>query len=121
MKTLENPYFERLLGCVTNRFADVVSAGEQVEDAIREGKLSGVNAQVDKQKKPIFQKKEADVHLVGTNHYSSKHISHQLIHQPSPGAIPTYTSPPPQKPTISFPKNPRFAQNQVDKPRRERM
>ena len=54
-------------------------------------------------------------------HNASPHPSKHKPHQPSQLTIPTYTTPSPQKATISFPKNPPFAQNQVDQPRRERM
>ncbi|XP_057443426.1 uncharacterized protein LOC130735472 [Lotus japonicus] len=103
VQTLEGPYFERLVGCVTNRFADIVIVGEQVEDAIREGKLNGANAQLDKQKKSMFQKKETKVHMVGTHHYPS----HQPNYQPSSYAI-------------SFAKNAPTTQNQPYEPRKER-
>jgi len=76
MKTLDGAYFEKLLGCVTNRFSHVVIAGEQVENAIKEGKLSGPSSHQAKSKKLGFQKKEGDVHVINPGNYTSKNNSH---------------------------------------------
>lgn len=127
VRTLQGPYFDKLLGSVTNRFSDVVIAGEQVEDAIREGRLSDANVNVDKQKKPIFQKKETDIHVIGTGHYPAN--SHQpnyqsapyLIHHPShSNFFAPYPSTTPQVSNISFPKNTPQPENQAYQSRRER-
>ena len=72
VKTLDGAYFEKLLGCVTNRFSDMVIAGEQVEDAIREGKLSGPGTSQDRGKKPAFQKRDGEVHMINTENPSPK-------------------------------------------------
>jgi len=81
VKTLDGAYFEKLLGCVTNRFSNVVIAGEQVEDAIKEDKLSGLSSHQDKSIKPGFQKKEGDVHVINPENYTSKNNSHQPTYQ----------------------------------------
>jgi len=79
VKTLDGAYFEKLLGCVTNRFSDMFIAGEQVEDAIKKGKLSGSSSHQDQSKKLSFQKKEGDVHVINPENY--KNNSHQPTYQ----------------------------------------
>ena len=69
------------MGCVTNRFTDVVVAREQVEDTIREGKLNG---STDKFKKPNFRKKDRDVYMINSGSYPPKHKPHQPAYQTSP-------------------------------------
>jgi len=81
VKTLDGAYFKKLLGCITNRFSDVVIVGEQVEDTIKEGKLSGRNIHQGKRKKPSFTKKEGEVHMINPENYTSKNNSHQPTYQ----------------------------------------
>ena len=147
VKTLDEAYFEKLLGCVTNRFTNVVIAGEQVEDAIREGKLNGPT---DKFKKPNFQKKDGEVHMINTGSYPPKNKPHQHAYQTSPYSMsPFYPFPYPSYPSnypnqypsgpsqpgahtpfpvnnISFPNTPADSslntpQNQFDRPGRDRL
>jgi len=77
VKTLDRTYFEKLLGCVTNHFSNVVIVGKQVEDAIKENKLSGPSIHQDKGKKLGFTKKEREVHVINPENYTSKNNSHQ--------------------------------------------
>ncbi|KAJ1411091.1 hypothetical protein SESBI_21448 [Sesbania bispinosa] len=117
----------------------------KVEDSIREGKLHGINAPHDKPKKPNFQKKEGEVHAVGTGNYPSKTISHQPVQQSSPYSLPPFypypypsyppnfhnpyqggTSQvgnfaPPQVNNVSFPNQPPTFQNPPYQPRKERV
>jgi len=81
VKTLDRAYFEKLLGCVTNRFSDVVIVGEQVEDVIKEGKLSRPSIHQDKGKKLGFTKKEGKVYVINPENYTSKNNSHQPTYQ----------------------------------------
>ncbi|KAJ1426946.1 hypothetical protein SESBI_09961 [Sesbania bispinosa] len=121
-----------------------VIAGEKVEDA-REGKLNGLTVSQDKLRKPEFQKKEGEVHVIGTRNYPPKTAPHHPPYQLLPYSLPHFhpypypsypsnylnayptgpsqagSSTPPQVNNISFPNNPPFTQNQFDQPRRERI
>ena len=81
VKTLDRAYFKKLLDCITNRISYVVIAGEQVGDAIKEGKLNGA---IEKFKKPSFQKKEGEVHMVQNKNYPPKNKLYQPTYQHSP-------------------------------------
>ncbi|KAJ1439475.1 hypothetical protein SESBI_02413 [Sesbania bispinosa] len=50
----------------------------------------GANNPHDKPKKPNFQKKEGEVHAVGTGNYPSKTISHHPVQQSSPYSLPPF-------------------------------
>ncbi|KAJ1433211.1 hypothetical protein SESBI_06151 [Sesbania bispinosa] len=119
--------------------------GIDVEDAIREGKLHGANNPHDKPKKPNFQKKEGEVHAVGTGNYPSKTISHHPVQQSSPYSLPPFypypypsyppnfhnpyqggtsqvgNSAPPQVNNVSFPNQLPTFQNPPYQPRKERV
>jgi len=142
VKTLDGAYFEKLLGCVTNRFSDVVIAREQVEDAIKEGKLSGPSSHQGKSKKLSFQKKEGDVHVINPRNY--KNNSHQPTYQSTispisvfwpylyPYCLPNFSALHPTSSSsigttshfpinnVSFPNNPHSSQEPTNQAKKEK-
>lgn len=44
MDTLQNPYFERLVGSVLSNFSHLVSIGEHIESFLKSGRIQGASS-----------------------------------------------------------------------------
>ena len=60
INTLKDPYYDRMIGNPTKIFADIVTAGEMIESAIKAGKIQNV----DMRKGPFNKKKEGETNAV---------------------------------------------------------
>ncbi|MCI41085.1 gag-protease polyprotein, partial [Trifolium medium] len=44
MSTLHGPYYEKMIGSISSKFADLVIIGERVEEGIKSGKIQGASS-----------------------------------------------------------------------------
>ncbi|XP_045802534.1 uncharacterized protein LOC123896156 [Trifolium pratense] len=65
MSTLRGPYYEKMIGCVTSGFADMVIIGERVEEGLKSGKIKSASNGQDGAKRKI--EGETNAIAVGTS------------------------------------------------------
>ena len=87
MDTLQSLFWEKMIGSVSSGFADLVTIGERLEEGIKKGKITGVEAS-NSAKKPYgnFQKKkEGEAHAVSVEK-KPRHRQQQYV-QPYVAAV----------------------------------
>ncbi|XP_040952819.1 uncharacterized protein [Gossypium hirsutum] len=128
INTIKGSFYDKLVGSTTKDFADIVIFGELIENAIKSGRIEGL--EISKRAVPV-RKKETETHMVGTeSHYTCNpypaqsrpryrpplnfYFSPQGPYCQAPSPYPVYTMnnqrlftvfPPNTMPTQSQPKN----------------
>ena len=77
LKTLKEPYYDRMIENLNTNFSDVVSAGEMIESGVKLDKIESTEA-----KKPTFKKKEGETHVMS---YQGKVYNPSYSRQPDRG------------------------------------
>ena len=77
LKTLKEPYYDRMIENSNTNFSDVVSAGEMIESGVKLGKIEGMEAN-----KPALKKKEWEMHTI---FYQGKAYNPSYSRQPDQG------------------------------------
>ena len=73
VETLEDPFYERVLGIVSSNFSNLVTIGERVEQGLKRGKIAQNTLAVTTGRKPGFnnsnKKKEGEVQAASAMPY----------------------------------------------------
>src|SRR3954462_2874843 len=67
MRTLQGPYYDKMVGSVSSGFSDLVVIGERIEDGIKSGKIQGASSNSYHSKRPtstFAKKKEGETNAV---------------------------------------------------------
>src|SRR4051812_5531649 len=96
MSTLQGPYYDKMVGCTSSGFSDMVVIGERIEDGIKNGKIQGAPSGSYHTKKSYDGKREPNT--VGAVMGNQTPVSHQRDQQKQQGGQRPWRS----KPKRSF-------------------
>ena len=111
--TLRAPYYEKLVGNATKKFADLVLSGEMIDAAIKSGRMSAGET-AGSSKKPIAGKKKEEeanaINYAGSSQ-PRQHQAHNPRYSRTPRSYPVTISPQPiyatnYNPSLAIPSNP---------------